>query len=111
MILATCEQVLLVQDGKLYGRDPIFAVITKASALPEFTKNHDIQKSECFMQLGQVKNLTLGILILIYFLMKYPWMIQLLYSGVLFKFENQLLVWTQELFIYFGFTRDYQVIS
>lgn len=63
MILATCEQVLLVQDGKLYGRDPIFAVITKASALPEFTKNHDIQKSECFMQLGQVKNLTLGILI------------------------------------------------
>lgn len=47
-------QVLLVQDGKLYGRDPIFAVITKASALPEFTKNHDIQKSECFMQLGQL---------------------------------------------------------
>lgn len=38
-------------------------------------------------------------------------MIQLLYSGVLFKFENQLLVWTQELFIYFGFTIDYQVIS
>lgn len=47
-------QVLLVQDGKLYGRDSIFAVITKASALPEFTKNHDIQKSECFMQLGQL---------------------------------------------------------
>lgn len=47
-------QVLLVQDGKLYGRDPIFAVITKASSLPEFTKNHDIQKSECFMQLGQL---------------------------------------------------------
>lgn len=47
-------QVLLVQDGKLYGRDPIFAVITKASALPEFTKNHDIQKTECFMQLGQL---------------------------------------------------------
>ncbi|ESR66330.1 MAK10 [Citrus sinensis] len=47
-------QVLLVQDGKLYGRYPIFAVITKASALPEFTKNHDIQKSECFMQLGQL---------------------------------------------------------
>lgn len=47
-------QVLLVQDGKLYGRDPVFAVITKASALPEFMKNHDIQKSECFMQLGQL---------------------------------------------------------
>ncbi|XP_022755178.1 N-alpha-acetyltransferase 35, NatC auxiliary subunit-like isoform X5 [Durio zibethinus] len=46
-------QLLLVQDGKLYGRDPIFAVITKAAALPEATKNHDIQKNESILQLGQ----------------------------------------------------------
>ncbi|XP_021277230.1 N-alpha-acetyltransferase 35, NatC auxiliary subunit [Herrania umbratica] len=47
-------QLLLVQDGKLYGRDPIFAVITKAAALPEATKNHDIQKNEYIVQLGQL---------------------------------------------------------
>ncbi|PPD99010.1 hypothetical protein GOBAR_DD03974 [Gossypium barbadense] len=48
------EQLLLVQDGKLYGRDPFFAVINKAAALPEATKNHDIQKNESFLQLGMV---------------------------------------------------------
>ncbi|XVF34582.1 hypothetical protein REPUB_Repub18cG0071000 [Reevesia pubescens] len=47
-------QLLLVQDGKLYGRDPFFAVITKAAALPEATKNHDIQKNEYIVQLGQL---------------------------------------------------------
>ncbi|KAL5850604.1 hypothetical protein ACOSQ4_008617 [Xanthoceras sorbifolium] len=47
-------QLLLVQDGKLYGRDPIFAVINKAAALPEVTKNHDIQKNEYIVQLGQL---------------------------------------------------------
>lgn len=47
-------QLLLVQECKLYGRDPIFAVITKAAALPEATKNHDVQKNECFVQLGQI---------------------------------------------------------
>ncbi|XWS70744.1 hypothetical protein CRYUN_Cryun03dG0075000 [Craigia yunnanensis] len=47
-------QLLLVQDGKLYGRNPIFAVITKAAALPEATKNHDIQKNEYIAQLGQL---------------------------------------------------------
>ncbi|XP_031261362.1 N-alpha-acetyltransferase 35, NatC auxiliary subunit isoform X3 [Pistacia vera] len=47
-------QLLLVQDGKLYGRDPIFAVIVKAAALPEVTKNHDIQKNEYILQLGQL---------------------------------------------------------
>ncbi|KAF5742014.1 Acetyltransferase putative isoform 1 [Tripterygium wilfordii] len=47
-------QVLLVQDGKLYGRDPIFAVITKSSALPEVMKNHHVQKNECIVQLGQL---------------------------------------------------------
>ncbi|MBA0553832.1 hypothetical protein Golob_012978 [Gossypium lobatum] len=48
------EQLLLVQDGKLYGRDPFFAVINKAAALPEATKNHDIQKNESFLQLGML---------------------------------------------------------
>ncbi|XP_073307268.1 uncharacterized protein [Primulina huaijiensis] len=47
-------QLLLVQDGKLYGRDPIFAVICKASLLPDGTKNHDIQKNEAVVQLGQL---------------------------------------------------------
>ncbi|GAV88190.1 Mak10 domain-containing protein [Cephalotus follicularis] len=47
-------QLLLVQDGKLYGRDPIFTVITKAATLPEATKNHDIQKNEYIAQLGQL---------------------------------------------------------
>ncbi|KAM6580074.1 hypothetical protein CsatA_003848 [Cannabis sativa] len=47
-------QLLLVQDAKLHGRDPIFAVITRAAALPEATKNHDIQKNEFVIQLGQL---------------------------------------------------------
>lgn len=49
-------QHLLLQDGKLYGRDPIFAVICKAAALPEVAKNHDIQKNESVIHLGQVRN-------------------------------------------------------
>ena len=53
-LLNIVEQLLLVQDGKLYGRDPIFSVINKAAALPEATKNHDIQKNEYIVQLGQV---------------------------------------------------------
>ncbi|XP_056162495.1 uncharacterized protein LOC115684199 isoform X3 [Syzygium oleosum] len=47
-------QTLLIQDGKLYGRDPIFAVITKAAGLPEILRNHDIQNGECLVQLGQL---------------------------------------------------------
>lgn len=47
-------QLLLVQDGKLYGRDSMFAVITRAAALPEVTKNHDLQKNEYIVQLGQL---------------------------------------------------------
>ncbi|KAE8718948.1 MAK10 isoform 2 [Hibiscus syriacus] len=47
-------QLLLVQDGKLYGRDPLFSVITKAAALLEATKNHDIQKNESILQLGML---------------------------------------------------------
>ncbi|XP_058206902.1 uncharacterized protein LOC131320265 isoform X5 [Rhododendron vialii] len=47
-------QVLLIHDGKLYGRDPIFTVISKAAALPEFPKDHEIQKNEVLAQLGQL---------------------------------------------------------
>ncbi|KMT02776.1 hypothetical protein BVRB_8g193630 isoform A [Beta vulgaris subsp. vulgaris] len=46
-------QALLFQEGKLYGRDPIFLVICKASALPECMKDIDIQKNEAVVQLGQ----------------------------------------------------------
>ncbi|XP_050272020.1 uncharacterized protein LOC126715464 [Quercus robur] len=47
-------QLLLVQDGKLYGRDSMFTVITRAAVLPEVSKNHDVQKNEYFVQLGQL---------------------------------------------------------
>ncbi|CAM8923051.1 unnamed protein product [Rhodiola kirilowii] len=47
-------QVLLIEDGKLYGRDSMFAVISKAAALPPLPPNHEIQKNECIVQLGQL---------------------------------------------------------
>lgn len=47
-------QLLLVQDNKLYGRDPLFSVISRAAALPEILKNHDIQSNAVFVQLGQL---------------------------------------------------------
>ncbi|PIM99375.1 Glucose-repressible protein [Handroanthus impetiginosus] len=47
-------QLLLVQNGKLYGRETMFAVICKAALLPEGAKNHDIQKNETVAQLGQL---------------------------------------------------------
>ncbi|KAF3654185.1 putative N-alpha-acetyltransferase 35, NatC auxiliary subunit-like isoform X2 [Capsicum annuum] len=53
--LQTNQQHLLVQDGKLYGRDSVFSVICKASLLPEVAKNHDIQKIEPVVQLGQLE--------------------------------------------------------
>lgn len=46
-------QLLLVQDGKLYGRDPIFSVICRAASIPEGAKNLDIQHNESLIQLGQ----------------------------------------------------------
>ncbi|KAK1420967.1 hypothetical protein QVD17_22970 [Tagetes erecta] len=55
-------QLLLVQDGKFYGRDPMFAVICKAAAVPEITKNHDIQNNESFVHLGQLAITLLKIL-------------------------------------------------
>ncbi|XP_011078412.1 N-alpha-acetyltransferase 35, NatC auxiliary subunit isoform X2 [Sesamum indicum] len=47
-------QLLLVQEGKLYGREPMFAVICRAALLPEGAKNHDVQKNETVGQLGQL---------------------------------------------------------
>ncbi|CAN1290155.1 N-alpha-acetyltransferase 35, NatC auxiliary subunit [Linum perenne] len=47
-------QLLLVQEGRLYGRDPMFSVITRAGGLPETTKHNDIQRNESVMQLGQL---------------------------------------------------------
>ncbi|XP_031382866.1 N-alpha-acetyltransferase 35, NatC auxiliary subunit isoform X1 [Punica granatum] len=47
-------QRLLLQDGKLFGREAIFSVISKAATLPEVVKNHDIEKMECVIQLGQL---------------------------------------------------------
>ncbi|XP_057487099.1 uncharacterized protein LOC130773167 isoform X2 [Actinidia eriantha] len=48
------RKLLLVQNGKLYGRDPIFAVISKAAAFPEVPRNHDIQNNEILVQLMQL---------------------------------------------------------
>lgn len=36
----------------------MFAVITRAAVLPEVAKNHDVQKNEYFVQLGQVKTIS-----------------------------------------------------
>ncbi|VFQ83410.1 unnamed protein product [Cuscuta campestris] len=47
-------QRLLIQDGKLYGRDPLFAVICNAALLPTSAKGHAIQNIEPFTQLGQL---------------------------------------------------------
>ncbi|KAM0020919.1 putative alpha-acetyltransferase 35, NatC auxiliary subunit [Helianthus debilis subsp. tardiflorus] len=55
-------QLLLVQDGKFYGRDPMFAVICRAAAVPEVIKNDDIQKNESFVHLGQLAITLLRIL-------------------------------------------------
>ncbi|XP_061950632.1 uncharacterized protein LOC133673757 isoform X2 [Populus nigra] len=48
------RKLLLVQDGKLYGRYPILAVIIRAARLPEVIMRHDIQKNEYVVQLGQM---------------------------------------------------------
>lgn len=53
--MKTVEQRLLVEDGKLYGRDPLFGVITRAAAVPDSIRNHDMQKHESIVHLGQVK--------------------------------------------------------
>ncbi|CAH2052191.1 unnamed protein product [Thlaspi arvense] len=46
-------QLLLVQDGKLYGRDTFLAVCARAVAL-DVTKDHALQKNEYILQLCQL---------------------------------------------------------
>ncbi|KAL5985708.1 hypothetical protein ACLOJK_027695 [Asimina triloba] len=62
-------QLLLVQDGKLYGWDPFYDVICRALALPELAKNLEVQKNEFVVRLGQ---------------------------NACFKLLKQLLVWAEE---------------
>ncbi|KAL6519128.1 hypothetical protein OROGR_018448 [Orobanche gracilis] len=56
LVSRTYIQLLLVQDGKLYGREPMFNVVCKAALLREGTMNHDIQKNESVVKLGQIVN-------------------------------------------------------
>lgn len=46
----------MVQDGKLYGRDFFYDVISKAIALPSFARDPEFQKNEFVVQLIQVRN-------------------------------------------------------
>ena len=63
----TYKQLLLVQDGKFHGRDPFFAVITRAAALPEAAKSHDVQRNGIIVHLGQVRaGIILGIIFSVY---------------------------------------------
>lgn len=55
MFLGSILQHLLVQDGKIFGLDPLFLVICRAALLPDVAKNHDLQKKEAIIQLGQVQ--------------------------------------------------------
>lgn len=47
-------QLLLVQDGKLYGKDSFHEVISRAIALPDVTGDQAFQKNEFVVQLGQL---------------------------------------------------------
>ncbi|KAL2347471.1 hypothetical protein Fmac_001471 [Flemingia macrophylla] len=40
------------EDGKLYGSEPVFSMLTRVAGLPEVTENHDIQKNDFMVQLG-----------------------------------------------------------
>ncbi|KAJ6831291.1 N-alpha-acetyltransferase 35, NatC auxiliary subunit [Iris pallida] len=47
-------QLLLVQDGKLYGRDFFYDVVLRALALQEIPRDQEFQKNEFAVQLGQL---------------------------------------------------------
>lgn len=53
--MTTDLQLLLVQEGKLYGRDPFYDVISRAIALPDVIRNQELEKNEFVVQLGQVR--------------------------------------------------------
>jgi hypothetical protein len=48
------KQTLLIQDGKLYGRDLICDVISRALSLPDIVGDKEFQTNEFVVQLGQV---------------------------------------------------------
>ncbi|KAK1323353.1 hypothetical protein QJS10_CPA02g00224 [Acorus calamus] len=54
LVARSYMQLLLVQDGKLFGRDPIIDVISRAAVLPELSKNLEFQKTEFVVQLGKL---------------------------------------------------------
>lgn len=47
-------QLLLVQNGKLYGRDFLYDVISRAIGLPECSRDMEFQNNEFVVQLGQL---------------------------------------------------------
>lgn len=47
-------QLLLIQNGKLYGKDPFHEVISRSLALPEVTRDEGFQENEFVVQLGQL---------------------------------------------------------
>nr|XP_009413514.1 PREDICTED: N-alpha-acetyltransferase 35, NatC auxiliary subunit [Musa acuminata subsp. malaccensis] len=54
LVARTHLQILLVQDGKLCGKDSFHDVISRALALPELTADKEFQKNEFIVQLGQL---------------------------------------------------------
>lgn len=52
----TLKQTLLVQDGKLYGRDFFCDVISRALSLPDVIGDKEFQMNEFLVQLGQVSH-------------------------------------------------------
>lgn len=60
------EQLLLVHDGKLYGRDSFSDVIARSLALPDVTKDKEFQTNEFVLQLGQVRTIACSGVILVH---------------------------------------------
>lgn len=48
-------QILLIQDGKLYGKEFFHDIISRELGVPELTKGKEFQKNEFIVQLGQVR--------------------------------------------------------
>uniref|UniRef100_A0A0D3FBQ8 N-alpha-acetyltransferase 35, NatC auxiliary subunit n=1 Tax=Oryza barthii TaxID=65489 RepID=A0A0D3FBQ8_9ORYZ len=81
-------QTLLVQDGKLYGRDLSCDVISRALSLPDIIGDKEFQMNEFVVQLGQLE-----------FALKREFgetRNVLLHENMCMRVSKQLLVWTQE---------------
>lgn len=61
----TLKQTLLVQDGKLYGRDLSCDVISRALSLPDIIGDKEFQMNEFVVQLGQVSHQNYAICLMI----------------------------------------------